>query len=810
MKKNKFNDNWRISVNNADVFAMTAPEEKAINLPYDAMLYTPRTTTASSKKGCYENGAWAYKKTFFVPEDSRTKRTVFEFEGVYQRAMVYINGDYAGQHPYGYTHFFIDADRFLRYGEDNEICVTVRTADDSRWYTGAGIYRDVYMLSSSLIYIKPYGVKITTPDIDNKRAVVRVAVTLNNYSAESLVKTNVSVELQNENGHVVAGGIAPCTVFRNEEVISRQQLYIKDPLLWNVETPTLYNCIVRITDQNGEMLDESIDTFGIRSLSLDCDDGLRINGKTIKLRGACIHHDNGPLGAASFIDAERRRVSMLKDVGFNAIRMSHHPASPALLKACDELGLLVMDEAFDMWTINKSDFDYALDFPVWWEHDIQAMVDRGFNHPSVIMYSIGNEIKETGSPNGTAWGRKLAEKIRELDPTRYVTNGVNGMLSAMDTLRKMRASSQEQVGPSVTNGDINNMMTGLGEMMKRFMNSEAVTKLTEESFAYLDIAGYNYMDNRYVTDKTVFPNRIIVGSETYASDIDRNWRLVMDNGHVIGDFTWTGWDYLGEAGVGKVKYPEGGKFENVYSGYPTLTAMAGDIAITGYRRPVSYYREIVFGYRTDPYIAVQRPEHYNDIAFMPPWSWSDSASHWSWSGFEGKPVKVEVYSHTDEVELVINGKSIGRQPTGEKNRFKTVFDTIYSAGEILAIAYQKGEETGRFKLATATGEMKLLVVSDKEQVDKDNIVFVDVYLVDNKGNLFASDNKKIRIGVEGAGELIGFANADPDTEENFYDSERTTFDGHALAVIRGEAASIISITVNAEGLETQSLQINKQ
>lgn len=807
MKKNNFNDNWRVSVNQSDVFAVTAPEDKIVNLPHDAVIQTPRNASASSKKGCFENGAWAYKKTFFVPEDSKDKRMIFEFEGVYQRAMVYINGDYAGQHPYGYTHFLIDADRFLRYGEENEIMVSVRTADDSRWYTGAGIYRDVYMLTSALTYIKPFSVKIDTPDINKSRAVVCVAATLRNDSAESKITATVEVSICDANGNVVANGTVPSTVFRGEETISRQRLYIKNPKLWNVDTPKLYTCNIRVTNPEGVLLDESTERFGIRSLSLDIYDGLQINGETVKLRGTCIHQDSGPLGAASFIDAERRRITLLKKVGFNAIRMSHHPANPVLLSACDELGMLVMDESFDMWTINKSDFDYALDFPVWWETDIKAMVERDYNHPCVIMYSIGNEIKETGSPNGTAWGRKLAEKIRELDNTRYITNGVNGMLAIMDMLiKKMSEHSGEQV--SSGQGEINNMMTGLGERMKSVMCSEAVTKVTEESFAYLDIAGYNYADNRYVMDKDLFPNRIIVGSETYSSDIDRNWRLVLDNNNVLGDFTWTGWDYLGEAGVGKIKYPEGGKYENVYNAYPTLTAMAGDIAITGFRRPVSYYREIVFGFRTQPYIAVQRPEHYDDIAFYPPWSWSDAASHWSWTGFEGKPVRVEVYSQADEVELLINGKSIGKQPTGEANRYKTIFETTYESGEVIAVAYQNGTEVSRFNLITATGNMELMVSADKEHADKDNLIYIDIYLADEKGNLFAADNKKVCVDVQGAGQLSGFANADPDTEENFYDAERTTFDSHALAVIRSTGTSEIIITISADGLTSRQVKIN--
>ena len=813
MIRTNFNDNWRVSRKEGQFGRAVAVDEKTVTLPYDAMIHTKRKpdVVGSNKKGFYENDTWEYKKTFFVPEEQKNGKTIFEFEGVFQRAMVYINGDYAGQQPYGYSQFLVDADRFLRYGTDNEIVVAIRTADDSRWYTGAGIYRDVYMLTAPLVYIKPYGVKITTPEIDEERAVVSVAATLQNDGAEAKMTVTVVTELRDAQGELVASGTAPCTVFRAESVVCRQRLYIKNPKLWDVETPNLYTCTTRLLAQDGSLMDESTDQFGIRSLSLDYDNGLRINGKVVKLRGACIHHDNGPLGAASILDAERRRISIMKEAGFNTIRMSHNPAGHALLQACDELGMLVMDEAFDMWTTSKSNFDYALDFETWWERNVEAMVDKAFNHPSVIMYSIGNEIQETGSPNGTAWGRKLAEKVRELDPTRYVTNGINGLVSVMELLINMQKQNKEKMEQQSEQGggEINNMMAGMGAMMKQIVCMEAVTKATEESFACLDIAGYNYMDSRYEMDKKLFPNRIIVGSETFPPDIDQNWRKVLDNSNVLGDFTWAGWDYLGEAGIGKVTYPVDGKIENVYGAYPSLTSMTADIAITGHRRPVSFYREIVFGLRTTPYIAVQRPQHYSDTPMLTPWSWSDSVSHWSWTGFEDKPIKVEVYSQADEVELLINGKSIGRQPTGEANRFKAMFDTTYEPGEVVAIAYENGNETGRFSLTSAKGTKHLSVKADKKQVtcDTSSLVYVDICLADADGNLFAADNQKVKVAVEKTGELIGFANADPDTEENFYDAERSTYDGHAVAVVRPTQAGEIMISVSADGIETQQLSV---
>lgn len=255
-----------------------------------------------------------------------------------------------------------------------------------------------------------------------------------------------------------------------------------------------------------------------------------------------------------------------------------------------------MEEAFDAWTENKSDFDYALDFPTWWEADIEAMVKKCYNHPSVIMYSIGNEIQDTGSPNGSVWGRKLAEKIRELDSTRFTINSINELVSVKELLKAWRANVKEAMAQQ-GQGEINTMMANLGDAMKQIMTSELITNATAESFAYVDIAGYNYMDLRYEMDKELFPNRIICGSETYPADIDRNWRKVLDNNHVIGDFTWTGWDYLGEAGIGLVNYSNTNMATGVYGAYPNLTAMTGDISITGFRRPASYYRQIAFGLR---------------------------------------------------------------------------------------------------------------------------------------------------------------------------------------------------------------------
>lgn len=801
MIRESFNHGWTVGSNTG--FFNMAPSEppKQVNLPHDAMIMEQRTAQAVSgnKKGYFPDGTYDYVKKFFVPLEYKDKRVTFEFEGVYMNAMVYINGDFAGQNPFGYSNFYIKADRFLKYGNENEIKVVAKSYDDSRWYTGLGIYRNTKIMVADMVHVAVDGIKITTPDIYNGHAIVNVATIVENEGINPET-TTVVTEIIDAEGNIVAVDNAPLTVFAGENAIMRQRLYVRMHKLWSVDTPYLYTCISKVM-VGEKILDEEVNTFGIRSLSLDAEEGLKINGEIVKLRGACIHHDNGVIGAATFDRAEERRIEILKEAGFNAIRSSHHPASKALLSACDRIGMLVMDETFDTWTVNKSPYDYALYFPTWWEKDVQAMVDKDFNHPSVIMYSIGNEIPDTGSANGAAWGRKLAEKIRSLDNTRYTINSINGLVAVMNQLDKDK--------PSDMTGDVNTEMANLGDMMKEIINSEMVTNATAESFAVVDIAGYNYSDSRYVTDKKIFPNRVICGTETFPKDIANDWKLVKENGHVIGDFTWAGWDYMGESGIGKVQY--GDSIEVISPGsYPLLYAYCADIDIIGNRRPASYYREIVFGLRNKPYIAVQRPKYYNKPSIASTWSWSDSISSWTWPGFEEKPVKVEVYSDAEEVELFLNGKSVGKAVVGEENSFKAIFDIKYTPGELKAIAYTKGMETGNMVLNTAGEGLELKIESDREalKATSEDLAYILISLTDETGILQTSADRKVSVTVEGTGILQGFGSADPMSTENFFDTEKTTFDGKVLAVVRSKTeVGTITVTASAEGCNAKTIQI---
>ncbi|MHC5257844.1 glycoside hydrolase family 2 protein [Streptomyces sp. UC4497] len=781
-----------------------------VTLPHDALIGTERRADApgGETNGYFPGGAFEYRRTLTVPEELRGRRVHLEFDGVHRDAVVTVDGALAGQHPYGYSRFHVRLDPFLHFGADNEIRVACRTHLDSRWYAGAGIHRDVHLVITEPVHIALDGVYVTTPVVTADEASVEVAVVVDN-DGPTTTTARAHVVLRDAAGVEVDADNAPATLLPGESGTARFRLRVENPRRWSAETPHLYTAHVELRDGD-HLLDVRDIPVGIRSLQVDPAHGLRVNGETVKLRGACLHADNGPLGVAAIGRAEERKAELLKAAGFNAVRSSHHPASSALLYACDRLGLYVIDETFDMWTQGKSDFDYSADFPQWWERDVEAMVAKDRLHPSVIMYSIGNEIPETGSPAGAVWSRRLAEKVRALDPTRLVTNGINGFVSVLDAVLDGMAGRREAAQES---GGVNQMMTGFGEMMAGIQASSMVGERTEEAFAVLDVAGMNYGDARYVPDREQFRHRVIVGTETWPADIDRTWALVDELPHVIGDFTWTGIDYLGETGIGVIKYAGGaGEGASGFSTpYPGLTAWCGDLDITGHRRTVSYYRETVFGLRTTPYIGVQRPERHDaEVAVATPWSWSDTVSSWSWPGFEGRPVHVDVYSDAEEVELLLDGKRVARAKVGETKAFRADLELRYAPGTLTAVAYSGGVETGRTSLTSAaTDELVLTATADRPELTADthDLAYVSLDLTDEAGVLRTTFDRSVHVDVAGPAVLAALGSAAPVTEESFTDARHRTFDGRALAVVRPTGPGEITVTARADGCETAVVRL---
>lgn len=615
MYKESFNRDWTVKKSTGDsvtaLMGSASVMGKKVTLPHDAMIeeYRDAKSAAGGRHGFYPGGDYEYSKTFYMDKNDEGKTFVLAFEGIYNRGYIYVNGALAGNGHFGYTGITMDITQYLYFGADNLITVKVINSDvpNSRWYRGSGIFRPVWLYRGEAIRIDIDGLRITTPEISKNIAVVKVDTTIC-YDANIMKTVTVRSQIRNAEGKLVAEELSPVTLFTDKKTNYSERIYIKNPALWSVDTPNLYNCVVVILDGDIE-LDRSECHFGIRSLALNPVKGLKINGESILLRGGCVHHDNGPVGAAAFERAEERRIEILKNAGFNSIRVSHNSSSKAMLDACDRLGMLVMEESFDTWTKAKSAYDVSMTFAEHWEEDVEDIVCKDFNHPSVFMYSIGNEIGDISTPEGAKWSRRLTEKFRSLDPTRYVTNGVNGILCIMDELPMVLADlgfiTKEQLEAMVSPGggggvEINSLMTMLMGQTNMIAAHPVIEKKLKEAFETLDLVGLNYMRGAYDFMKDM-PNRVFFGSETFPPDIDLNWEKVKEYPGCIGDYTWTAWDYLGEAGIGVVSYDGNGA---LYKEYPTYIAYCGDVDITGFRRPISYFREIVFGLRKEPYSRV--------------------------------------------------------------------------------------------------------------------------------------------------------------------------------------------------------------
>lgn len=823
MIREKLNKDWQFAKGSASMMSafMGGPQFETINLPHDAMVHEERTpdTANGTQTGYWPGGLYTYVKNINVPEDWQEKTAVLEFEGVYEKSMVYVNGNLAATNLYGYSNFYVVLDKYLNYGENNEIKVIADNAAEknSRWYSGSGIYRNVNLMVGARIHIPADGVMITTPSVSEESSVVEVSTTVKNLTRK---KEKITVEVTlSYHGEIVGTDKIGVTMFSEAEEKVYQKICLEQAKLWSPDTPELYDCTVKVY-AGEELLDETREHFGIRKLELDAEHGLRINGESVKLQGTCIHHDNGIIGATTLEKAEERRCRQLRKAGFNSIRSAHHPMSKAMLDACDKYGMLVMDELSDMWTNHKNENDFAWHFLDCVETEVERIVKKDYNHPCVILYSAGNEIPDLGTARGAQINRSICNQFHALDSSRYTTNAVNGMLTLgpkmgqviqdIMSAQQMKAAvsgeeKHEEEGASALNGM---MALMVGEMADAFACHPLMTESIEESCEAMDITGLNYLTGRHVLEKQLHPNKTVIGTETFPADIVRLWDIVKNHDHVLGDYTWTGYDYLGEAGCG-VFYYDG--TQNFAGKYPDRIAYIGDINILGYRRPISYLREIVYGLRKEPYIAVERVDKYGMQHSMTAWMLKDNIASWTWPGYEGKPANIDVYSNADEVELFLNGVSLGRKPAGEANGFATSYEMTYEPGELLAVSYKDGCETGRHVLYTAGNEVQMQVECEETTLksDGEDLAFVTVKLTDAKGIENLNAEKEITVTVEGAGTLQGFGNADPQAIGSYDDTTWKTFDGSVMAVVRaGTEAGEIKVRFATEGCEAQEVLIS--
>lgn len=813
MIRESFNRGWTVQKAGA-----STPAVGPVTLPYDAMLFERRDakTKNGGNTGFFPGGEYRYTKTFTAPADWADKTVVLEFEGVHHRSRVFVNGTLASYRPSGYALFHVTLDDLVEYGSENTVEVVSDNTDEpnSRWYTGSGIYRPVHLLIGDRTHVLPTGLRIVTEALVGTTATVSIATTIHN--PQPITRTlRIATAIAAPDGTTVATIEDDLEIGAATDTTVRQQVSIPRAALWSPETPRLHVASVTVLDDD-TVLDTVSDDFGVRTLSADPKNGLRINGTPVKMRGAAIHHDNGVIGAHTLDAAEDRRIRLLKAAGFNAVRSAHNPASRALLRACDRHGVLVMDELTDAWFRPKVKHDYSEHFEEWWERDLEALVANAHNHPSVVMYSIGNEISDTVTSRGVEMNRTLAKRVRELDPTRLSTNSINGFLNLIAPQDDAKiAAQQEKSKNSDENPNRNlirvlNLILGiLDKLLDRIVRLPAVDKRTRDVFAEVDVAGYNYMVGRYELDGRLHPHRVIVGSETRAALTAKIWPQVERLPYVIGDFAWTGWDYIGEAGLATKQY--GTKKRSIYQPYPALLADEPVIDITGFRQSQSYLNEIAWHLTKGPHVAVEPVNHSGEPVVQTGWRTTNSVPSWSWAGCEGREATVEVYADAARIDLLLDGRVVGTAPGGRDDLYLSKFTLPYAPGALTAVAYEAdGTEIGRETLVTAGPELRLHVEPETPELRADgaDLLYLPILLTDAAGTVKPLADRDVTVTVDGPATLLGLGSAEAITTEGFASESHRTFFGRAQAVLRAQhEPGDVTVTVSAAGCEPVSLTV---
>ena len=712
--------------------------------------------------------AW-YRKTFELDSSAEGQIAHLQFDGVYMNADVWINNFHAGSRAYGYSTFWFDITPYVKFGENNTIAIEVKNLGmNSRWYSGSGIFRPVRLRLMDQVHISHWGPAVRTSKSSASFSEVEILTNIVN-SVDKDVSASLVSTIKNERGVKTVSIKSDLMIKAGETFSLSDSLGFRNPELWSPESPSLYRLLQEVK-VGGKIVDRRETSFGIRTMTFSASKGFLLNGKPVLLQGACMHHDNYMLGSAAHARAEERRVELTKAAGYNAIRCAHNPPSQAFLDACDRIGVLVIVEAFDQWSLNKwnHDQDYGRHFQEWWRKDIEDMVLRDRNHPSIIMWSIGNEIPEQGSEYGCRLAGQLKAHVKQFDPTRPVTAGVNNS------------------GPSM-----------------------------DKFFAEMDIVGYNYRIHTYESDQERVSDRVSYGSETYSRDSFAYWRKVETLPYIIGDFVWTGWDYLGEASIGWRGYA---KDWARLGDYPWHAAYCGEIDLTGYKRPAAYYRDVLWktgknkvsAFVKSPELSLQVPP---DSTGYLDWTYADIHPSWTWPGHEGKVIDVVVYSACEEVELWLNGRSLGRKATSVKTEYKEEWKVSYEPGVLKAIGYKNGKKEAEWILKTAGRPSKIRLVADRTTIHADgsDLSYVTAELFDRDGNRVYDwhEDLPVRFEIEGEGKLAGIGNANPATVESYQKPQRTTFRGRCVAVIQSTfQPGTLILKASANGLKGDVVKIS--
>jgi beta-galactosidase len=800
--------NWKFTLGdpaNADSPQFDDNSWRALTVPHDWSIEAPpgEKNPTGGGGGYFPAGIGWYRKTFTTSPSWEGKRVSLEFDGVAGETTVYLNGQKLGIHPYAYTSFRFDVTSALNHAVKNVLAVRVDNSlqPNSRWYSGSGIYRHVRVVVTEPIHVSPWGVFVSTPVVSPSSAKVAIRTQVENDTPDACAVT-IQTIIVSPTGTKSTEPDRTINLPAGQSTESDQDSTIPKPALWSPGSPHLYRAITRVM-KSGKVLDEVETSFGVRSLEWSVEQGLLLNGAPIKLAGGSVHHDNGPLGAAAFDRAEERKVELLKAAGFNAVRTAHNPPSPAFLDACDRLGLLVLDEPFDVWTVSKRKYDYANFFKDWWQQDIDAMVKRDRNHPSIILWGIGNEIPEVFTSEGATIGKELADRIRSLDPTRPLT----------------------QAFPGATYGT----------------NPDA-------AIANVDIAGYNYnLAQNQEEDHRRVPGRIMMTTESFPAESFEQWSLTQQHPYIVGEFVWTAMDYLGESGIGAWSYGTqkqasglaqmksflrkymasfgaDGKspianFQNgqppspLSPGFPWHAAYCGDLDLTGYRKPSSYYRDILWNGGDRVYTTVRLPEPEDKRILAAGWAVYPSLPSWTWPGEEGKPLTIEVYSAAERVRLYLNDKLIGEKPAGRDQQFKADFEVPYAPGTLKAEGLRGDRVVGQSILQTTGHAVQLKLTADRKTLfaNGQDLAFVTVEAVDEQGRLQMNSNQRAHFTIRGAGTIAAVGSGDGRSLDAYSGDEFNLFNGRALVIVRTTAKSgAITLNADAEGLHSSSVVIESK
>ena len=827
MKQIKLDEKWTFRRGFLDSVSMldTVPGT-LVDLPHDAMvsLHVTPYAPAAFDSGYYPGDMCNYTKYVDIPSEWKGECIGLQFDGSMMHTTIEINGYKVGEHHYGYTPFYVDITDYVAFGEENRITINTNTGiqPSSRWYTGSGLFRGLTLCHAPCVHIATDGIYVRTLEVTEDMALLEAQIDVCNSTLENrLVEVTVSLfpteEISSYKGVSSSAEVKRIIQVnpRNEET-AKISITLKNPKIWDIDAPNLYmvkataknigeyrtHFIGENTAENENTIDEATTLFGVRTITADSVRGLRINGRTVKLKGGCLHHDNGLLGAVSLYESEARKVKKLKELGFNAIRTAHNPPSSALVEACDRLGMYIFDEAFDAWGMAKRPGDYSNYFESCWKEDLTAFIRRDRSHPSVIMWSIGNEIPERGGlNNGYTTAGELADAIRLLDSSRPISNGICSFWSGLDDYM---AKGQNQ-SQNAKNTDI----------------IDAWERQTEPFTNGLDIVGYNYMEELYERDHELYPERVILGSENFPKEIGFRWPVVEALPYVIGDFTWTAWDYIGEAGIGKAVYVDKddplvekgpwGLMPPETSPFPWRTANDADFDITGRMMPQGAYRSVVWG-SEKTHLYSLHPLNYGKTEITSMWGFPGVLKNWNYKEYENQPVELVVFSNADEVAIIIDGKEVQRKQVCKERPLpnSVYFDTIFKPGKIEAVSYKNGSEVSRDFLITSKEPAKLLLTPEKTEAAADghDLIYINIDVLD-EDNLPVTDGTiKLTATVTGCGQLAGFGTGNPKTDENYTDNITTSYQGHATAIIRtGYISGEIVFSVCAESLDSKQISI---